>query len=203
MRSILLTVALLFAGQALAHHPADRLDQVMGEKEPAFEITDLSRIPALAGLGTGGDPFDLGSFSDRIVVLSFVSTGCGAPCAQQQAVLTEVVEALSITPMSKVVDFVVVSDGGISGAEPGAANRVTVDPGDSAAVSALAARFAKLSSRRQESPQVHIIDRAGRHAGIFHGENFSYLNMVLYLNGLTNARPPEIGLLDRILGLIR
>jgi len=203
MKLKLLFIALLVAGPALANHPEDRLDHVMSEKEPAFEATDVKRTPALDGLGPGGGPFDLGSLSERIVVLSFVPEGCGGRCAAQQAVLSEVIEAISITPMSKMVDFVVVPDGDTAHATARATDQITIDPGEGAAVTALAARFATLSSRNQEGPQVHVIDRAGRHAGIFHGENFSYLNMVLYLNGLTNARPPEIGLLDRILGLVR
>jgi protein SCO1/2 len=50
---------------------------------------------------------------------------------------------------------------------------------------------------------VHVIGRGGRHAAIFHGGGFSRINMVLYINGLTNTHPPEPGLLDRILGVFQ
>ena len=38
----------------------------------------------------------------------------------------------------------------------------------------------------------HVIDRNGRHAGIFHGSDFSKTNLTLYINGLTNnAHAPK------------
>ena len=49
----------------------------------------------------------------------------------------------------------------------------------------------------------HVIDRGGRHAGIFHGAAFRRINLVLYINGRTNAPPPEPGLLDRLFGAFR
>lgn len=49
----------------------------------------------------------------------------------------------------------------------------------------------------------HVIDRRGRHAGIFHGANLGPVNMVLYLNGLTNAPPPDPGVWDRVLGVFQ
>ena len=50
---------------------------------------------------------------------------------------------------------------------------------------------------------VHVIDRDGRHAGIFHGADFGHVNMILYINGLTNAHPHEPGLMERFLGMFR
>ena len=67
-------------------------------------------------------------------------------------------------------------------------------------VEAAAAAFAALSARVTDAPMVHVIDRGGRHAGIFHGAGFGRINLVLYINGLTNAPPPEPGLLDRLFG---
>jgi protein SCO1/2 len=43
----------------------------------------------------------------------------------------------------------------------------------------------------------HIIDRGGRWAANFHGLRFAAINMVLYVNGLTNeagnSRTPDEG----------
>jgi len=36
---------MMAAMTAFAHHPGERLDEVMAEKEPAFEPTDLRSIP--------------------------------------------------------------------------------------------------------------------------------------------------------------
>lgn len=51
--------------------------------------------------------------------------------------------------------------------------------------------FTVLSGREADAPMVHVIDRDGRHAGIVHGAHFGRINMVLYINGLTNAPPSD------------
>lgn len=50
MRLSALFATLLIASTAsvAAHHPGDRLDEVMAEKEPAFEPRDLRHLPPLA-----------------------------------------------------------------------------------------------------------------------------------------------------------
>ena len=207
MRSIIFLAALFLAGPALAHQEGN-LDYVMAETEIAFEATDIRRPPELDVIDGSGEPFDLGRVSDQIVVLSFAPEGCGTPCEAQQALLARVREGVNITPMRDMVTFVTVAEAGDgasagSGEKPAASNLITVEPANGATAASLAARFADLSSRGEIGPQVHVIDRGGRHAGIFHGEEFGYVNMVLYINGLSNARPPEPGLLDRVLGLVR
>ena len=203
MKSVIFLVVLLLAGPALANHPEDRLDEAVAEKEPAFEATDVRRPPELDVVDGSGEPFDLGGLSDQIVVLSFVPEGCADPCAAQQALLAQVREAVNVTPMRDMVSFVAVTEGGDGGEKPAASNLITVDPSNGATAASLATRFAELSSREEISPEAHVLDRGGRHAGIFHGEEFGYVNMVLYINGLSNARPAEPGLLDRVLGLVR
>lgn len=49
---------------------------------------------------------------------------------------------------------------------------------------------------------IHLLDRDGRQVGIFHGSEFQPMNLVLYINGLTNAHPhaEPASLLDRVLG---
>ena len=53
----------------------------------------------------------------------------------------------------------------------------------------------------------HVIDRGGRFAAKFHGMRFDPLNMVLYVNGLTNNVPkpakPEPGWWDSLKAMFR
>ena len=70
---------------------------------------------------------------------------------------------------------------------------------------AAADRFAALSSQGQDMPMVHVIDRNGRHAGIFHGVDFQRANVTLYINQLINnayaPKPPtEKGWWERLTG---
>ena len=90
MKNILLLIALVAGLPAYADHPGDRLDEVMAQKEPAFAPVDLNELPALDLLGPDGEPLDLESLSDQVVVLSFVPSDCGQPCADQQALLEKV-----------------------------------------------------------------------------------------------------------------
>ncbi len=204
MRLPALFALLLLAGAApaAAHHPGDRLDEVMAEKEPAFEPTDSRRMPALSFAGSDGASLDMSGLADRIVVLSFLPEGCGTPCADQQALLQEVRDAVNVTPMRELVQFMTVSGDAAPDPDGEAGNWRSVMPSDET-VEAAAAAFAALSARVTDAPMVHVIDRGGRHAGIFHGAGFGRINLVLYINGLINAPPPEPGLLDRLFGAFR
>jgi len=185
-------VALLLLATTLpvaAHHPGERLDEVTAEKELAFEPTDLLRLPPLAMTEADGASLDLSDLSDRIVVLSLVPESCGASCADQQALLQAVQEAVNVTPMREMVEFLTVSDAAALGPEWDAGNWRALTPTDDAMTDAVGA-FAALSARGTDAPMIHVIDRGGRHAGIFHGSGFVRINMVLYINGLTNAPPP-------------
>lgn len=196
---VLLAALLAGAAPARANHPGDRLDEIMAEKEPAFEATGLWRLPDTRLAAAGGSPLDLGDLEDRIVVLSFLPEGCGTPCADQQAMLREVQKSLNVTPMRDMVLFVTVGATALSDPAWETANWQGAVAGAGPAADAAGA-FATLSDRADRAPMAHIIDRGGRHAGIFHGAGFGKINMVLYINGLSNAHPAKRGWLDRVLG---
>ena len=202
MRSVLLVALLSLAAPAFANHPEERLDEVMAEKEPTFEPTDLGRLPAL-DVQTADRELDLDALESQIVVLSFVTEGCGEPCVDQQALLAQVQEAIGVTPMRDMVSFVSVVSPRVTPEGPDAENWIAARPQEAGDASALAASFAALSDRDSNGPLVHVIDRGGRHAGIFHGTDFGHVAMTLYINGLTNAHPHEPGMFDRILGVFR
>ena len=202
MRSVLLVALLSLAAPAFANHPEERLDETMAEREPAFEPTGLDRLPAL-DIRTADHELYLDALEGRIVVLSFVPDACGELCADQQALLAEVQEAISVTPMRNMVTFVSVASPGVSSEGPDAANWVAARPREPQTADALAASFAALSDRDSSVPMVHVIDRGGRHAGIFHGADFGRVDMTLYINGLTNAHPHEPSMFDRVLGAFR
>lgn len=200
MTRLLMIMALAIpAIPAAAHHPGERIDAVMAERESAFEPTDLRRAPPLRGTTTDGAPLRLEALQDRIVLVSFAPEGCGAPCDAQQAMLREVQEAVNITPMREQVIFL--SVGPATGDAWDAANWRAITAEDGATEAAAA--FGTVSDRNGDDPMVHVIDRGGRHAAIFHGARFARVNLILYVNELTNAPPPEAGLLDRIFGAFR
>lgn len=194
MKRFLILAVLLVANPAFANHPGERIDEVMTEQEPAFEAADRPSTPDLDVKKSGGDVLRLGDLHDQIIVLSFVPRNCDSPCAKQQAILAGVQEQVNVSPMKEMVTFVTVHDADASIEAPwDEANWRLVIPSDEETTAAAADRFAALSSRGQELPMAHVIDRNGRQAGIFHGAEFQKTNMTLYINGLTNnvhARKP-------------
>lgn len=194
--AFLLTIA---ASAALANHPGERLDQVTAQNEPAFEATGSTGIPRLVLQSSDGAPLGIEDLDEQIVVLSFQPPACGAPCAEQQAALASVQESIAVTPMREMVTFLTVrAPGNAPETEWDGANWQAAAPRDGDVAKA-AERFAELSTREPSAPMAHVIDRNGRHAGIFHGAAFAKMNMVLYINGLSNAHPqPDMGFWQRV-----
>ncbi len=199
MRTLALLLAVLSVSTpALANHPGDRLDEAMAAKEPAFEYAE-QYPPAIKLRNVDDAEFDLRDLEEKVVVLSFVSRECGTPCADQQALLAKVQEAVNVTPMREMVTFVTVASPE-SPVDPGwdDANWVGLAPREEGAVAGIGAEWAELSHRSEGRPMAYVLGRGARSAGIFHGADFDRINMVMYINGLTNAHQPKPGLLDRI-----
>jgi len=197
MKSLVVFALLVFSVPALANHPGERLDEVTAENEPAFEQT-VHHPPTLAVRRSDGQRFDLRNLEDRVVVLSFVPDDCEEPCTAQQARLIEVQEAINDTPMREMVAFVTVASPGQAAAHSAdSVNWITVIQPEIGAVAETAEEWANMSIRGGEAPKVYVLGRGARHAGIFHGAGFDRINMVLYINGLTNAHSPKPSLLDR------
>jgi protein SCO1/2 len=76
MRVIIFLFAALCAASmsvpSLAHHPGQKLDQVMGSKERYFQAID-KKAPNFSLLDAGGRPVSLTGLRDKIVVLHFVA----------------------------------------------------------------------------------------------------------------------------------
>lgn len=195
-----LAFTLLITTPASADHPGEDLNQVMAAKEAAFEPVAPRPAPELAWQEAQGAGLRLDSLEGKIAVVSFVPPGCGAPCADQQGQLSQAITSLNASQMRKMVVFVTIGDTPV--ARPGAAaNWTRARPGEGQTTEGRAAAFASASGREDGLPLIHVLDRSGRQVGIFHGADFLPLNLVLYINGLTNAHPhSKPGLLDRLFG---
>lgn len=200
MKRILLCLLLALSPvPAFAHHPGERIDEVMAAREPAFEPTDLRRTPHLRGTDADGVALRLDAIQDRIVVVSFAPEGCGAPCEAQQALLREVQEGVNVTPMREMVTFLTVGLA-TEGWDSTNWHAISIEGG----IPEAADDYAALSERDSAAPMIHVIGRGGRHAAIFHGADFSHVNLILYINELTNAAPPpQPGLLESIFGVFQ
>jgi hypothetical protein len=179
MKRILLCFVLALSPvPAFPHHPGER------------------RTPHLRGTDADGVALRLDAIQDRIVVVSFAPEGCGAPCEAQQALLREVQEGVNVTPMREMVTFLTIGLA-TEGWDSKNWHAISTEGG----VSEAADDYAALSQRDSAAPMIHVIGRGGRHAAIFHGADFSHVNLILYINELTNAAPqPQPGFLESIFG---
>lgn len=200
-RGMLLLVAATASAPVSAGHPEGRLDEATAAKEPAFEQVK-GRPPSIAFGTRDKGRFDLRDLADKVVVLSFVPEGCGVPCADQQDLLAEVRTSLEPTPMRDMVRFVTIASDGTPSSS-GGGNWSTAVPSDPFTVDEIRAEWRALSQRENEGPIVFVIGRAAGRAGIFHGSAFGRINMVLYINGLTNAHPSQPGLVDQVRSLFQ
>ncbi|MDT8328820.1 MAG: cytochrome-c oxidase [Roseovarius sp.] len=200
MKRILLCLLLALSPvPAFAHHPGERIDEVMAAREPAFEPTDLRRTPRLRGTYPDGVALRLDAMQDRIIVVSFAPEDCGAPCEAQQALLRVVQAGVNVTPMRELVTFLTAGPAA-EGWDSTNWHAISIEGG----IPEAADDYAALSERDTDAPMIHVIDRAERHAAIFHGAEFSHVNLILYINELTNAAPPpEPGHFDSIFGVFQ
>ncbi len=206
-----LTVALVavlnLASPASAHHPGADLDEVMGSKEKYFQAVDKP-APPFTLRDTRGEEVTLDVFSDKVVVLHFVYASCPDVCPLHAEKLAEVQAMINQSPMKDMVRFVTVTTdpvkdtpdvlkayGPAHGLDPENWTFLTTRADHSEDTTrALAEAFGHSFTRTEDGYQVHgvvthIIARQSRWAANFHGLRFEPLNLVLYINGLTNSAP--------------
>jgi protein SCO1/2 len=202
-----------FTMPAMAHHPGADLDEVMGSKEQFFQAID-SPAPPFELADADGNIVRLSDFADKIVVLNFIFAGCTDVCPLHSALIADVQSKINATPMRDMVQFITVTTdpeadtpnvlrryGEAHGLDPRNWMFLTRRPGDPEdATRALSetynVKFEPLDDGQQmHGVATHVIDRGGRFAAKFHGLRFEPLNLVLYINGLTNApdRPAKPG----------
>ena len=189
-RILLLSVTVLSLGTgALANHPGERLNAVTAEKEAGFEAVSRPG-PELNLVSEDGEVIDLETFAGRILVLAMRPAACGERCDAQQAKLEKTMTALNASPMRDMVSFLTVTETPEGTYAPEAENWAIARPKYDLAP--LQNQLAAASTRPDERPMLHLFDRQGQHVAIFHGTDFKPLNLLMHINGLTNAHPhPE------------
>jgi len=212
-------------GEVHAHHPGADLDRVMGDRERYFQVIDEPQAPPFELADADGDIVRLADFSDKIVVLNFVFASCTDVCPLHSALIAELQAGVNASPMKDMVQFVTVTTdpsvdtpevlrayGAAHGLDPHNWTFLTTAPGQPEDATRKLAeaydmRFDPLAGGQQmHGVATHVIDRGGRFAAKFHGLRFDPVNLVLYVNGLTNApeRPlPRRGWWDGLRSLIQ
>mgnify|MGYP003626159931 CR=1 FL=1 len=224
--AVILVAVLALAAPASAHHPGADLDKVIGSKEEYFQSIDKP-APSFELRDAGGKEVTLDAFADKVLILHFIYTSCPDVCPLHAEKLAAVQAMINLSPMKDMVKFISVTTDPVKDTPDVLENYgpahgldrtnwlfLTSRPDQSedttrALAEAFGHRFIKTDDGYQTHGVVtHIIDRTGRWAANFHGLRFDPLNLVLYINGLTNKMPPPLavspkpGWWERLKGLI-
>lgn len=210
-RSIALAIAtIVFSAPGLAHHPGVDLDKVMGKKEQYFQAID-SPAPPFDLSDADGNIVRLSDFDDKVIILNFIFANCTDVCPLHSELIARVQSMINTSPMEAMVQFITVTTDPESdtpeilrryGEAHGLDSRnwkfLTRRPGDPEDVTRSLSQaynviFEPLDGGQQmHGVATHVIDRGGRLAAKFHGLRFEPLNLVLYINGLTNAQNQNV-----------
>jgi len=214
---LLLTASL----QANAHGSAENLNDTMLDKEKYFQVINKP-APGFSLIDGEGKKVSLNDYKDKIVVLNFMYTSCPDVCPLQAEALADIQEMINLTPMKNLVQFIsITTDPSIDrddvlknyGPAHGlnSANWIFLTTRPSSAENTtrnIAQTFGHKFNKTDDGYQnhgvvTHVINQNGQWAANFHGLRFDPVNLVSYINSLSNSNltpshDQQQGLFDKI-----
>jgi protein SCO1/2 len=205
---MVLALVAAFAPAARAHS-LDEVDAMLAGDEKYFQVIDKP-APDFTLRTAGGHVVRLADLRGKVVVLHFIYTSCPDVCPLHAERIAEIQAMVNETPMKNLVTFVTVTTdpakdrpdvllnyGAAHGLDPVNWLFLTTtqdEPEDT--TRKLAESFGHKFTRTEDGYQVHgivthVIDKEGRWKANFHGLKFEPVNLVTFVNALTNdtSRP--------------
>lgn len=208
---------------AIAHDVKNKaeFDKLMGSREKYYQPVDKT-APGFTLRDMEGNTVRLADLRGKVVVLHFNFASCTAVCPLHATRIAEIQAMINSTPMKALVRFVTITTdpakdtlpvlrkyGMDQGLDPVNWSFLTTRPGQPEDTTRkLAARFGHKFSvtdgTQVHGVVTHLIDSDGHWVGNFHGLKFDPVNLVLFVNQLTNqyghaARQTERGFWTRLL----
>lgn len=201
----MLVIAMMMASiTPVLTHSLEEVDQDLRDREKYFQAVD-NEAPGFTLQDAGGRTVSLSDLRGKVVVLNFVYTNCPDVCPLHAERIAELQTLINQTPMKAVVEFVtittdpkrdtgaVLSDyGQAHGLDP--VNWVFLttapdQPEDS--TRKIAEAYGLKFTEGEEGMQMHgivthVVDQDGRLRGRFHGLKFEPVNLLVFVNALTN-----------------
>lgn len=223
--SLALAVTALAVEAAQAHSVED-LESMLGDKERYFQRTDTD-APDFTLRDADGKTVRLADLRGKVVVLHFIYAGCPDVCPLHAERIAEIQVMVNRTPMKEQVRFVTITTDPVNDTanvlrDYGPAHGLdtvnwsflsTTPDQPEDATRRLAEAYGHKFTKTEDGYQVHglvthVIDKDGRWRGNFHGLKFDPVNLVLFVNGLTNDHDhdhdhEEEGLINRFWSKIR
>jgi protein SCO1/2 len=199
----ILTLVTAFAPAARAHS-LDEVDAMLAGDEKYFQPIDKP-APDFALRTADGRVVRLADLRGKVVVLNFIYTSCPDVCPLHAERIAEVQAMVNETPMKNRVTFVSVTTdpskdtpdvlakyGAAHGLDPVNWLFLTTTEGEQEDTTRkLAESFGHKFTKTEEGYQVHgivthVIDKEERWRANFHGLKFEPINLVTFVNALTN-----------------
>ena len=197
----LVTTALMPAASA---HSLKELDAQLFRTEKYFQPMDVA-APAFSLRDQDGRTVSSADLRGKVVVLDFIYTHCPDACPLQTEKLAGVQRLVNATPMKDRIRFVSITtdpkrDTGealrefakVHGVDPTNWVFLTTAPDQPEdATRKLAKAYGLEFVPQGDGLEVHgvvthVIDQSGRMLARFHGLNFDPINLVMFVNALTN-----------------
>ena len=217
-RAVLAALGTVAAAPAFAHSLQEFEDEFY-PKEPFFQALD-NPTPDFTLSDAAGALVRPADFLGKVVVLHFIYSKCTDVCPLHAEKLAQVQGMINQTPMKDMVRFVSITTdpshdtaeiltayGPQHGLDPMNWQFLTTAPGQledytRKLAQAFGHKFTvEADGTITHGVITHIIGKYGRWQGNFHGLEFSPVNMLMFINALTNDYDkPQPGMWDRIWG---
>lgn len=205
LRNTVLAVGLVLAtvspGQA---HSLQEVEENLQAGEKYFQPVD-SEAPGFTLQDADGHLVDLAAFRGKVVVLHFIYASCPDVCPLHAERIAEIQSMVNQTPMKDKVQFTTITtdpkrDTGAVLQDYGQAHGLspvnwTFLTAPSGAPDNLTRRLAEAyglkfsetaDGLQMHGVVTHVIDQDGRLRARFHGLKFDPVNLVIFINALTN-----------------
>ena len=202
--SAVASALLLAAAATVQAHSLGEVETLLGDQEKYFQVVDKP-APDFTLRAANGRVVRLADFRGKAVVLNFVYTSCPDICPLHAEAIAEVQLLVNDTPMKDRVAFITVTTdpandtaevmkeyGPAHGLDAVNWTFLTTTEGEpEGATRELAKAYGHKFEKTGDGYQMHgivphVIDRQGVWKANFHGLRFEPVNLVTFVNALTN-----------------
>jgi protein SCO1/2 len=201
--TLALAIAFAPAGAALSHS-LEEVDRQLRDEETYFQPMD-TQAPDFTLQDADGGVVRFADRRGKVVVLNFIYTNCPDVCPLHSERIAQLQSMINLTPMKTMVEFVTITTdpkhdsgqvlrdyGKAHGLDPANWVFLTAAPDQPEDTTRRIAEAYGLQFTPSEGGVqmhgivTHVIDQDGRMRARFHGLKFEPVNLVMFVNALTN-----------------
>ena len=200
---MVMVTAIMLAAEPARAHSLKELEDSLLQREMYVQFVERTAPPFTLMDATGG-AVSLSDLRGKVIVLNFIYTHCPDVCPMHSALIAALQEDINRTPMRDAVRFISITTdpgrdtadamreyGESQGLDPANWSFLTSGADDLEATRILAAEYGLKFTPGDEGYQLHgvvthVIDKSGNLRARYHGLKLDPLNIILFINALTN-----------------